>query len=713
MRKLGLVLGGLLLVLAVALGVGIALFDPDAQKPRIVAAVKQATGRDLTINGRIGLAFSLRPTLEIADVALSNPPGFSRPTMASIGKLDLQLALLPLLSRRIEIDRLIVTAIDIRLETDAKGNPNWVFAPPEKPAASAGDAAKDAPSKENGGKAEPMAFVVRTLRLEDSVFSYRNGKTGQTDVVRAKQIETSLAALDAPVHLTAAFELEGTAVALTVDTGPLTRLIQPGTAQPGNGQPTPWPIKVAVAAAGSKIDIDGSIANPLLGTGLNFAIAGEIPDLAALGKRAKLELPELKSLVLHARIADDARGPNHGIGLHGLKLTSSAGDIGGDLAVVFGPPTGLTGALTSEKLDLDALMPPAQPDAAAAAGKAGSGKAGPGKAGPAPAGTKRMIPDTPLPFGQMQLFAADLKLKIGALRFAGSDFKTIDAHIRLQDGVLNLDPASADLPEGHVALTLTADAGKVAPPVHATIRAPGIAIAPLLAALGEPPYASGNLEILADLRGSGESPHAIASSLNGMLGLAIAGGTIDTKRIAGAGARVLEAANPQKAAGSATALRCFALRLDFAKGIGTARALSVASALLNVDGTGTIDLGEETLAMLLKSRATVGNAAVTVPIKVFGPMAAPQTKVDEIGIAQSNAATLGGLFGGNLAAGLGRGDKPAAGDSCPDALALARGQAVAAPPPAAETVPASPAPAAGAQPAKPPNAGQLLKQLFH
>ena len=84
MRKLGWVLGGLLAVLAIAIGLGIALFDPDAQKPRIIAAVKQATGRDLAIAGRIGLALSLRPTIEIADVTLSNPPGFSRPAMLSI-----------------------------------------------------------------------------------------------------------------------------------------------------------------------------------------------------------------------------------------------------------------------------------------------------------------------------------------------------------------------------------------------------------------------------------------------------------------------------------------------------------------------------------------------------------------------------------------------------------------------------------------------------
>ncbi len=691
MRKLGWALGGFLVLLAVAISLGLALFDPEAQKPRIVEAVKQATGRDLAIKGHIGLGLSLRPTIEIADVTLSNPPGFSRPEMASIGKVSLQLALLPLLSRRIEIESLIVTKPDVRLETDARGNPNWVFTPAAKPAAPTGQAV-------SGGKSEPMAFVIRTLRLDDGNFSYRNGKTGQLDVVGAKQIQTSLAAIDAPLHLTATFLVDGSDIGLTADTGPLTRL----TGQSSGG---PWPLKLAVTAAGARIGVDGAIANPVTGGGLDIAVTADIPDLAALGRVLKQDLPPLKAVVFGAKVTDDPKGPAQGLALHGLKLVSSAGDVAGDLAVTFGPPSGMTGALKSSKMDLDALLPPAATVAAKPAVK--SGPAPPSAEGPK---AKWLIPDRPLPFGQMQMANANLQLNVGMLRFGGSDYKNIEAHALMKDGVLTVDPASADLAEGHIALTLTADAGKTAPPVHLTLRAPAIALAPLLAELGEPAYATGNLEIVADLHGAGESPHAIAASLTGMLGLAVAGGSIDVQRIGGAGARVLQATNLQKAGSGAGALRCFALRLDFARGVGTAKTLAIGSSLVNVDGSGTVNLGDETLALLLKSRAQVGGTAVTVPVKVFGSIATPQTRVDEIGIAQSNAALLGGLLGGSAGAVLGGGEKSAAEDSCPAALALARGQA--APEPATAAAPAAPAPGA-APPAKPPNAGQLLKQLFH
>ena len=66
----------------------------------IVEAVQHATGRDLALNGKIGLKLSLRPTIQARNVAFSNPDGFSRPQMARSTGMELKLGLLPLLSGR-------------------------------------------------------------------------------------------------------------------------------------------------------------------------------------------------------------------------------------------------------------------------------------------------------------------------------------------------------------------------------------------------------------------------------------------------------------------------------------------------------------------------------------------------------------------------------------------------------------------------------------
>ena len=87
--------------------------------------MKQATGCKLLIGGDFGLALSLTPTVTIDNVFLTNFPGGSRPEMVTLKRLQVQLQLLPLLSREIRVDRQVLDGADALLETDRKGRGNW------------------------------------------------------------------------------------------------------------------------------------------------------------------------------------------------------------------------------------------------------------------------------------------------------------------------------------------------------------------------------------------------------------------------------------------------------------------------------------------------------------------------------------------------------------------------------------------------------------
>jgi uncharacterized protein involved in outer membrane biogenesis len=87
--------------------------------------VKQATGCELLIGGDFGLALSLTPTVTIDNVFLANFPGGSRPEMVTLKHLEMQLQLLPVLSREIRVDRQVLDGADVLLETDRKGRGNW------------------------------------------------------------------------------------------------------------------------------------------------------------------------------------------------------------------------------------------------------------------------------------------------------------------------------------------------------------------------------------------------------------------------------------------------------------------------------------------------------------------------------------------------------------------------------------------------------------
>ncbi len=65
--------------------------------------VKAATGRELTVRGDTRFSLSLTPRLVLSDVALANAPWGQAKEMLAASRLELEVALLPLLSRRFEL----------------------------------------------------------------------------------------------------------------------------------------------------------------------------------------------------------------------------------------------------------------------------------------------------------------------------------------------------------------------------------------------------------------------------------------------------------------------------------------------------------------------------------------------------------------------------------------------------------------------------------
>jgi uncharacterized protein involved in outer membrane biogenesis len=110
-----------------ALGVIVAVVDPNNYKPQIAAAVQRATGRALTLGGPLRVSLSLWPTIEVTDVKLANLPGGTRPNMVSAERIEAQLSLPALLLRhRLELTKLALVGPNILFER-VEGQPNWVL----------------------------------------------------------------------------------------------------------------------------------------------------------------------------------------------------------------------------------------------------------------------------------------------------------------------------------------------------------------------------------------------------------------------------------------------------------------------------------------------------------------------------------------------------------------------------------------------------------
>jgi len=67
--------------------------------------VKKATGRDLVIKGPFDVSVGLSPSLKVSDVTFQNASWGSRPEMAKIKELDVELQLIPLIMGNVAINR--------------------------------------------------------------------------------------------------------------------------------------------------------------------------------------------------------------------------------------------------------------------------------------------------------------------------------------------------------------------------------------------------------------------------------------------------------------------------------------------------------------------------------------------------------------------------------------------------------------------------------
>src|ERR1700728_1888356 len=125
LKLVGIVVGGLIALLIVVL-LGIRLFvDPNDYKDRIARAVKNSTGRELVLSGQINLSVFPWIALELGPATLGNPPGFSTEPFAAVQHVALRVKVLPLLRKELEIGRIEIDGLDLRLLKNAAGRGNW------------------------------------------------------------------------------------------------------------------------------------------------------------------------------------------------------------------------------------------------------------------------------------------------------------------------------------------------------------------------------------------------------------------------------------------------------------------------------------------------------------------------------------------------------------------------------------------------------------
>ena len=220
MRRTALIVlaaaGGVIALILIAAAIAVATVDLHTLIGPVQASIKSSTGRDLAINGAIDLKLSLEPKIVLADVTFSNAAGSKVADMVRAKRVDVQVALLPLLSRRFEVVELTLTDPVIALETDAQGRANWDFGPPSStPSATPTTVA---PSAAAG------AFGVGNFTVDNGTVMYVDGVSGKTTRVIIDHLAVHARRGDAPVQAEFRGKVDEVSLTLTGNFGPIDAL---------------------------------------------------------------------------------------------------------------------------------------------------------------------------------------------------------------------------------------------------------------------------------------------------------------------------------------------------------------------------------------------------------------------------------------------------------------------------------------------------------
>lgn len=594
-----------------ALVVLVLLFDWNWLKGPLERLVEARTGRTFKIDGDLDVDTGRVISIRMNKPRFGNAAWSREPTMASADRAQVDFELWPLISRRqARIPWIRLSAPKVLLETGPKGAGNWVF----------GD--------QSGGS----TIQFRRIWIDDGRLSFFNAAK-KTDI----DISVNSAKADAvdtvpPINIIGKGRWNGNAFRLS------------GRAESplALGDSTePYRIDLRASAGPTMAHARGTLTDPfkLRDFDLRLTLAGQnLEDLFPLIGVATPATPPYRF---------DGRLTRKDKTWHYDNFNGAVGDsdLGGSAAVIVGRERPLLVAnLVSKRLDFDDLAgfigAPPQANGNEATNPELKARA------TALAANPRVLPHTPYNLTRLRSMDADVRLKAHRINAPKLPLDDMDAHLKLDAGVLQLTPLDFGVAGGDIHSTVRMDArGKVIR-TSARISARRLDLSRLFPEVKLTRDAVGRVSGNVTLAGTGNSIAAMLGSADGDVALGMGQGQISNLLMELAGIDIAETLKFLVTKDRKVPIRCAFGDFSVDNGLMQSRALALDTADTIIVGNGKISLKDETLDLELRPRPKDRSIlALRSPLVVGGSFKDPSFRPDfkRLGLRGAVALALGSI----------------------------------------------------------------------
>ena len=618
----GIVVGLIVLVIALLLIVP-QFIDIQKYKPEIEKQAEQAAGRPFSIGGDLRLSLFPWAVIGLSDVHLGNPPGYKEKDLLYVKSFDVEVKLLPLISKDVQVKRFVVDGLRLNIEKNKEGRGNWEGigkTPGKAPPAPPKDTTRKSEEKTEG--AFPLkALEVGEFAVKNASLLYLDQGTGEKKEISGLTMTLQDVSLDRPIRLMLTALLDNQPLSVEGSVGPIGREFASAKI----------PLDVTVKAFKEvNVSLKGNVlaATQQFDLGLQVSTFSPRKVFSAMGKPFPVATSDAEALTKVALKATLKGSPDRvSLSQGALDLDESKLNFSLD-AKDFSKPN-VAFELNLDKINVDRYLPPSSQKGAA---KEEKGKAAPGA-------SKKTD------YAPLRKMVVNGTVKVGMLTAMGAKVQDVNLKVTGQNGIFHVDPLTAKVYQGGVSAKSALDVRQDVPKTTVDFQTKGVQAGPLLRDVLKKDFLEGTANADASIQMEGDNPDVIKKTLDGKGQFLFTDGAIKGIDLAGM-ARNAKAAFGLAKEGEQKPKTDFSeLNAPFTitKGVVNTTGTTMTSPFLRVQATGKANLVDESLDFRVEPKVvgslkgqgdTKEREGITVPILVTGTFSSPSFAPDMKGVLE-------------------------------------------------------------------------------
>ena len=588
----------------------LAFFPWDVLRGPINRYVSGELGRRFEITRHLSVHLGRTISVRADGLEFANPDWANEPYLVKANAAEFDIMLWPLLFGKVELPRIALIEPQIGLQIEPDGRRTWAL---------------------SRDTSDPGASPhIGALTVDRGTLKYYASQQG-ADVTALFSLAPEISAAKSSSALPLSFKVAGTlrneAFTANGRTGGVLTVSRDLTES--------FPIEVNAQSGKTTLKAKGSIENLQGLTGLNVAFDVQGRNLDELYKLLGVVLPSTPPYKLRGQLSKQGKVWS----ASQIQGVLGASDLSGQLSFDTSAAIPLlTGKVQSKLLDFDDLRPvvglPVKSAETTPNLRVKTITSAVTDKNTRADASRKVLPTSALDLVKLKAMNADVVYNALGIRHVEQlPLDKGSAHVKLKNGVMQLDPLALGVAGGSLAGRITIDANVVPAAFDTRLDVRAVQLNKLFPTIQTTKSSFGKISGQVDLKGRGNSMAQMLGSASGDVAVLMGQGELSNIFLEFVGLDGGEVIKFFLRGDRNVQLRCAAAAFDVKQGLMTSKVIVLDTADTVINGNGQVSLANETLDIVLKPEPKDKSIlSLRSPLKVGGTFAAPTAGPDKVAL---------------------------------------------------------------------------------